>query len=155
MVKILVCEDDRALNKLVCGYLSEQGYDITSCQNGEEGLDALEKSTYDLIITDIMMPKLDGFELAESVRITDKTTPIVFMSVKDDKPSKIADAVKIASKTMRIVWENIIFALGVKAVILILGALGIANMWLAVFGDVGVLIIAILNAMRCMRRLKV
>ena len=72
----------------------------------------------------------------------------------DDKPSKIADAVKISRKTMRIVWENIIFALGVKAVILILGALGIANMWLAVFGDVGVLIIAILNAMRCMRRLK-
>ena len=89
MVKILVCEDDRALNKLVCGYLGDQGYDITSCQNGEEGLDALEKSTYDLIITDIMMPKLDGFELAESVRITDKTTPIVFMSAKDDKPSKM------------------------------------------------------------------
>ena len=72
----------------------------------------------------------------------------------DDKPSKIADAVKISRKTMRIVWENIIFALGVKAIILVLGALGIANMWLAVFGDVGVLIIAILNAMRCMRRLK-
>ena len=89
MVKILVCEDDRALNKLVCGYLGDQGYDVTSCQNGEEGLSALEKSTYDLIITDIMMPKLDGFELAESVRITDKTTPIVFMSAKDDKPSKM------------------------------------------------------------------
>jgi Cd2+/Zn2+-exporting ATPase len=72
----------------------------------------------------------------------------------DDKPSKIADAVKIARKTMRIVWENIVFALGVKVIILVLGALGIANMWLAVFGDVGVLIIAILNAMRCMRRLK-
>lgn len=72
----------------------------------------------------------------------------------DDKPSKIADAVKIARKTMRIVWENIIFALGVKVVILILGAIGIANMWLAVFGDVGVLIIAILNAMRCMKRIK-
>ena len=71
----------------------------------------------------------------------------------DDKPSKIADSIKIARTTMRIVWENIIFALGVKAVILVLGALGIANMWLAVFGDVGVLIIAILNAMRCMRKL--
>lgn len=71
----------------------------------------------------------------------------------DDKPSKIADSIKIARKTMRIVWENIIFALGVKAIILVLGALGIANMWLAVFGDVGVLIIAILNAMRCMRKL--
>lgn len=71
----------------------------------------------------------------------------------DDKPSKIADAMKIARKTMRIVWENIIFALGVKAVILILGAFGIANMWIAVFGDVGVLIIAILNAMRCMKKI--
>lgn len=72
----------------------------------------------------------------------------------DDKPSKIADSIKIARKTMRIVWENIIFALGVKIVILVLGALGIANMWLAVFGDVGVLIIAILNAMRCMKKIK-
>jgi len=71
----------------------------------------------------------------------------------DDKPSKIASAMKIARKTMRIVWENIIFALGVKGIILILGALGIANMWIAVFGDVGVLIIAILNAMRCMRKI--
>ena len=71
----------------------------------------------------------------------------------EDKPSKIADAMKIARKTMRIVWENIIFALGVKAVILILGAFGIANMWIAVFGDVGVLIIAILNAMRCMKKI--
>ena len=69
----------------------------------------------------------------------------------DDKPSKIAEAVRIARKTMLIVWENIIFALAVKMIILILGALGIANMWLAVFGDVGVLIIAILNAVRCMR----
>ena len=68
----------------------------------------------------------------------------------DDKPSKIATAVRISRKTMRIVWENIIFALGVKIIILILSALGFANMWLAVFGDVGVLILAILNAVRCM-----
>lgn len=68
----------------------------------------------------------------------------------DDKPSKIATAIRISLKTMRIVWENIIFALGVKVIILILSALGIANMWLAVFGDVGVLILAILNAIRCM-----
>ncbi|MCR4689392.1 MAG: cadmium-translocating P-type ATPase [Saccharofermentans sp.] len=71
----------------------------------------------------------------------------------DDKPSKIAKAIKISRKTMRIVWENIVFALGVKIVILVLGALGIANMWLAVFGDVGVLIIAVINAMRCMRKI--
>lgn len=69
----------------------------------------------------------------------------------DDKPSNIAIAIKIARHTMRIVWENIIFALAVKFGVLILAALGIANMWLAVFADVGVAIIAILNAMRAMR----
>ena len=69
----------------------------------------------------------------------------------DDKPSNIARAMRIARKTMRIVWQNIVFALGVKALILVLAALGIANMWLAVFGDVGVAMIAILNAMRAMR----
>lgn len=68
----------------------------------------------------------------------------------DDKPSKIAVAIQVARKTMSIVWQNIIFALGVKLLILILAALGIANMWLAVFGDVGVAMIAILNAMRAM-----
>ena len=69
----------------------------------------------------------------------------------DDKPSNIAVAIKIARHTMRIVWENIIFALAVKFGVLILAALGIANMWLAVFADVGVAILAILNAMRAMR----
>ena len=68
----------------------------------------------------------------------------------DDKPSKIASAIHIARKTMRIVWQNIIFALGVKFAVLILAAVGIATMWLAVFADVGVAILAILNAMRCM-----
>ena len=69
----------------------------------------------------------------------------------DDRPSKIAQAMRVARKTMRIVWQNIIFALGVKVAILALAAVGIAGMWLAVFGDVGVAMIAILNAMRCMR----
>ena len=69
----------------------------------------------------------------------------------DDQPSKIALAIHIARKTLRIVWQNIVFALGVKFVVLILAAVGIANMWLAVFADVGVAILAILNAMRCMR----
>ena len=68
----------------------------------------------------------------------------------DDKPSNIARAIRVARKTMRIVWQNIVFALAVKLLILVLAAVGIANMWLAVFGDVGVAIIAILNAMRCM-----
>ena len=66
----------------------------------------------------------------------------------DDKPSNIARAIRVARKTMGIVWQNIVFALAVKLLILVLAALGLANMWLAVFGDVGVAIIAILNAMR-------
>ena len=69
----------------------------------------------------------------------------------DDKPSKIASAMRVARKTMRIVWQNIVFAIGIKVLILVLAALGAANMWLAVFGDVGVAFLAILNAMRCMR----
>lgn len=66
----------------------------------------------------------------------------------DDKPSNIARAIRVARKTMRIVHQNIVFAIGVKLLILALAAAGIANMWLAVFGDVGVAVIAILNAMR-------
>lgn len=69
----------------------------------------------------------------------------------DDKPSKISDAINISKKTLKIVYQNIIFALAVKIAILILGSLGFANMWAAVFADVGVSVIAILNAMRCMK----
>ncbi|MDR1589259.1 MAG: cadmium-translocating P-type ATPase [Oscillospiraceae bacterium] len=69
-----------------------------------------------------------------------------------DEPSKLADAIKISKKTRTIVMQNIVFALAVKGVILALGALGYATMWEAVFGDVGVAVIAILNAMRAMRR---
>ena len=68
----------------------------------------------------------------------------------DDKPSNIAKAIRLARKTMGIVWQNIVFALGVKLLVLVLAAVGIANMWMAVFADVGVAILAILNAMRCM-----
>ncbi|MDR1579050.1 MAG: cadmium-translocating P-type ATPase [Synergistaceae bacterium] len=68
-----------------------------------------------------------------------------------DEPSKIVDAIRIAKKTRTIVWQNIIFSLGVKGVILVLGAIGMASMWEAVFGDVGVTLIAVLNSMRAMR----
>ena len=68
----------------------------------------------------------------------------------DDKPSKLPEAIKIARITMSIVWQNIIFALAVKAVVLILGAAGIAGMWLAIFADVGVMVLAVLNAVRAL-----
>ena len=69
----------------------------------------------------------------------------------DDDPAKIALAMKISKKTLRIVHENIVFALAVKAICLILGAIGIANMWIAIFADVGVMIIAVINATRALR----
>lgn len=68
----------------------------------------------------------------------------------DDNPLKVAEAIRISRKCLRIVYENIIFAIGVKVICLILGALGIANMWLAIFADVGVMVIAVLNAIRCL-----
>ncbi len=68
----------------------------------------------------------------------------------DDNPLKIAKAIRISRKCLRIVYENIAFAIGVKAVCLLLGALGIANMWLAIFADVGVMVIAVLNAIRAL-----
>jgi Cd2+/Zn2+-exporting ATPase len=67
-----------------------------------------------------------------------------------DEPSKIASAIRIARRTKSIVYQNIVFALGVKALFLVLGAAGVATMWAAVFGDVGVALLAILNAMRVM-----
>ena len=66
----------------------------------------------------------------------------------DDDPVKIAKAIRIARKCMRIVYENIYFAIGVKVLCLILGAVGIANMWIAIFADVGVMVLAVLNAIR-------
>ncbi len=69
----------------------------------------------------------------------------------DDNPAKIALAMKISRKCLRIVYENIVFALGVKAICLILGALGLAGMWLAIFADVGVMVLAVLNAIRCLK----
>ena len=69
----------------------------------------------------------------------------------DDNPLRIADAISVARKTLAIVRQNIVFALGVKLLVMVLGALGLVGMWAAVFADVGVSVIAILNAMRALR----
>ena len=68
----------------------------------------------------------------------------------DDDPLKIAQAVRISRKCMRIVYENIYFAIGIKVLCLILGAIGFANMWMAIFADVGVMVLAVLNAIRAL-----
>ena len=70
--------------------------------------------------------------------------------IMTDEPSQVATAIKISKKTLAIAWQNIVFALGVKVVVLILSAIGMASMWAAVFADVGVSVIAILNAIRAL-----
>lgn len=88
-MKILLVEDDKAMNGLVCTYLRDNGYEVVQCYDGSQALEQYKQGKFALIITDIMMPKVDGFELAENVRAVDKITPIIFMSAKDDKPSKM------------------------------------------------------------------
>lgn len=89
MIKILVAEDDRAMNGLVSSCLRECGYEVKSCYDGEEALNAFAEGAYSMVLSDIMMPKLDGFALAENVRLADKNIPILFMTAKDDKVSKM------------------------------------------------------------------
>lgn len=88
MVKILVAEDDKALNGLVCSLLVGDGFMAVPCFDGAEALRATEEQSFDMIISDVMMPGMDGFDLAENVRKTDKHIPILFMTALDDKPSK-------------------------------------------------------------------
>lgn len=89
MIKIFVVEDDIDLNRFVSLSLRNIGYDVVSCHDGLEAIEKLGESKCDLLLTDIMMPRLNGFELAESVRATDRTMPIIFMTAKDDKQSKM------------------------------------------------------------------
>ena len=89
MQKILVVEDDKAINGLVCTYLRENGYAPIACYDGDEALNALENESFSMIISDVIMPKMDGFALAEAIRLTDKQTPILFMTAKEDKPSQM------------------------------------------------------------------
>ena len=88
MIKILVAEDDRAMNGLVSSCLRECGYEVKSCYDGEEALNAFAEGAYSMVLSDIMMPKLDGFALAENVRLADKNIPILFMTARDDLAAK-------------------------------------------------------------------
>ncbi|MFR8171564.1 MAG: response regulator transcription factor [Marvinbryantia sp.] len=88
MVKILVVEDDVKLNQTVCTYLSDSGFQVKGCLGARDAYDEMYNNLYDLIISDIMMPEIDGFEFAETVRKVNRHIPILFMSAKDDLPSK-------------------------------------------------------------------
>ncbi len=88
MIHILVVEDDTNLNKVVCSYLNNSGFEARGCLNAEDAYEEMYNNLYELIISDIMMPGVDGFEFAESVRRVNKNIPILFMSAKDDLYSK-------------------------------------------------------------------
>ena len=89
MARILVVEDELDLNRIICRRLRDRGYDVTSAEDGVAALERMEESRFDMVLTDIMMPRMDGFELADSIRLTDKNIPIIFMTAKDDKASKM------------------------------------------------------------------
>lgn len=88
MFKVLVVEDTAELNKTVCSFLNLAGYEAHGCLSAASAYDELEKNIFDLIISDIMMPDIDGFEFAESVRALNDNIPILFMTARDDIASK-------------------------------------------------------------------
>lgn len=88
MFKILVVEDDADLNRSVCSFLNQSGYEATGCFNAEDAFDAMYDTVFDLIVSDIMMPGIDGFEFVKSVREINDEIPILFMTARDDFAAK-------------------------------------------------------------------
>lgn len=88
MFKILVLEDDKALNHALCSFLNNSGYEASGCLNVPDAYDAMYETVFDLIVSDIMLPGVDGFEFARNVRALNENIPILFMTAKDDLASK-------------------------------------------------------------------
>ena len=88
MFQILVVEDDSDLNRTVCSFLNQSGYVAPGCLRASDAYHALYQSMFDLIVSDIMMPEIDGFEFARTVRSLDENIPILFMTARDDFASK-------------------------------------------------------------------
>ncbi len=88
MFKILVVEDNKDINRSVCSFLNRRGYEATGSLCAEDAYDEMYKTTFDLIISDIMMPRIDGFELAKTVRSLNQDIPILFITARDDFEAK-------------------------------------------------------------------
>ncbi len=88
MFKILVVEDDRDLNRAVCTFLNQSGYEATGALCAEDAFDAMYETVFDLIVSDVMMPRIDGFEFVKTVRSLNENIPILFMSARDDLAAK-------------------------------------------------------------------
>ena len=88
MFQILVVEDDKDLNRTVCAFLNHSGYRVTGCLCADDAYDAMYETVFDLIVSDIMMPDIDGFEFAKTVRSLNENIPILFMTARDDFAAK-------------------------------------------------------------------
>ena len=88
MVCILLVEDDIQFNRIVCSYLTDSGYNVVGCHSAAEALEKMEKVSFDIIISDIMMKDVNGFEFADMVRAINKDVPILFLTARDDLQSK-------------------------------------------------------------------
>ena len=88
MIKILVVEDDKDLNRTMCSFLSQNGYEAQGCLLANDAYNAMYNKMFDLIISDIMMPQIDGFEFASTVRKINPTVPIIFVTARDDFSAK-------------------------------------------------------------------
>ena len=88
MFQILVVEDDKDLNRTVCSFLNQSGYEATGCLSANDAYDAMYNKMFDLIVSDIMMPDIDGFEFVKTVRSINEDIPILFMTARDDFASK-------------------------------------------------------------------
>ena len=88
MIKILVVEDDKDLNKTMCSFLSQNGYEAQGCLLANDAYNAMYNNMFDLIISDIMMPQIDGFEFASTVRKINPSIPIIFVTARDDFSAK-------------------------------------------------------------------
>lgn len=88
-MRILVVEDEKHLNRIICEAITDEGYSVDGCYNGLDALDYIHGTDYDVIILDVMMPKLDGFELVRRLRAAGNTTPVLFLTARDSVADRV------------------------------------------------------------------
>ena len=118
--------------------------------NSKKRLLARKPTLRDYDVQRKIKDRIQDYFVAQCTFFDTKNGKNWYVTKDDDDPLKISKAIHISKKCIRIVYENIYFAIGIKIICLVLGALGIANMWAAIFADVGVMVIAVLNAIRAL-----